>query len=73
MTAMAIGQHGSWNRSTLSGYKAVFVPFANGRPAGPPRDILTGFLVLNEQVSYGRPVGVTGPTAPCWWRTMWTM
>ena len=41
---MAIGQHGSWNRSTLSGYKVIFVPFANGRPAGPPRDILTGFL-----------------------------
>jgi len=59
---MAIGQHGSWNRSTLSGYKLVFVPFANGRPAGPPRDILTGFLAPDERVSYGRPVGVTiGP------------
>jgi glucose/arabinose dehydrogenase len=59
---MAIGQHGSWNRSTLSGYKVVFVPFANGRPAGPPRDILTGFLSPDERVSYGRPVGVTlGP------------
>ncbi len=32
---MAIGQHGSWNRSTLSGYKVVFVPFENGRPSGP--------------------------------------
>jgi glucose/arabinose dehydrogenase len=59
---MAIGQHGSWNRSTLSGYKVVFVPFANGRPDGPPRDILTGFLAPYERVSYGRPVGVTiGP------------
>ena len=59
---MAIGQHGSWNRSTLSGYKVVFVPFANGRPAGPPRDILSGFLSPDERVSYGRPVGVTiGP------------
>src|SRR6266545_2897391 len=59
---MPIGQHGSWNRSTLSGYKVVFVPFANGRPAGPPRDILTGFLAPDERVSYGRPVGVTlGP------------
>ncbi len=59
---MAIGQHGSWNRSTLSGYKLVFVPFANGRPAGPPRDILSGFLAPDERVSYGRPVGVTiGP------------
>ena len=59
---MVIGQHGSWNRSTLSGYKVIFVPFANGKPAGPPRDILTGFLAPDEKVSYGRPVGVTiGP------------
>jgi glucose/arabinose dehydrogenase len=59
---MAIGQHGSWNRSTLSGYRVIFVPFAAGRPAGPPRDILTGFLAPDERASYGRPVGVTlGP------------
>ena len=56
---MAIGQHGSWNRSKLSGYKLVFVPFADGRPAGPPRDILSGFLAPDERESYGRPVGVT--------------
>jgi len=55
---MAIGQHGSWNRSTLSGYKLVFVPFENGRPSGPPRDVLSGFLSPDERVSYGRPVGV---------------
>lgn len=59
---MAIGQHGSWNRSTLSGYKVIFVPFENGRPAGSPRDILSGFLAPDERVAYGRPVGVTiGP------------
>ncbi|MGP8123033.1 MAG: PQQ-dependent sugar dehydrogenase [Xanthobacteraceae bacterium] len=59
---MVIGQHGSWNRSTLSGYRVVFVPFENGRPAGPPRDILSGFLAPDERFSYGRPVGVTlGP------------
>jgi glucose/arabinose dehydrogenase len=59
---MAIGQHGSWNRSTLSGYKVVFVPFANGRPSGAPRDILSGFLAPDERESYGRPVGVAiGP------------
>lgn len=59
---MAIGQHGSWNRSTLSGYKLVFVPFADGRPSGPPRDILSGFLAQDEKDCYGRPVGVTiGP------------
>jgi glucose/arabinose dehydrogenase len=59
---MVIGQHGSWNRSKLSGYKVIFVPFANGRPSGPSRDILSGFLAPDERVSYGRPVGVTiGP------------
>jgi glucose/arabinose dehydrogenase len=59
---MAIGQHGSWNRSKLSGYKLVFVPFTNGRPSGAPRDILSGFLAADEKESYGRPVGVTiGP------------
>ncbi len=72
---MVIGQHGSWNRSTLSGYKVIFVPFANGRPAGPPRDILSGFLAPDERESYGRPVGVAiGPGGcPCWWPTMWAM
>ena len=55
---MVIGQHGSWNRSKLSGYRVVHVPFANGRPNGPPRDILSGFLSPDESHSYGRPVGV---------------
>lgn len=59
---MVIGQHGSWNRSKLSGYRVIFVPFENGRPSGPSRDILTGFLAPDEKHSYGRPVGVTiGP------------
>ena len=55
---MVIGQHGSWNRSKLSGYKVVLVPFEGGKPSGPPRDILSGFLAPDERVSYGRPVGV---------------
>ncbi len=59
---MAIGQHGSWNRSKLSGYKVIFVPFENGKPSGPSREILSGFLSKDEEESYGRPVGVTiGP------------
>lgn len=59
---MVIGQHGSWNRAVLSGYRLIFVPFENGNPAGPARDILTGFLSPDEKFSYGRPVGVTiGP------------
>jgi glucose/arabinose dehydrogenase len=55
---MAIGQHGSWNRSKLSGYKLAFVEFQNGKPVGMPRDILSGFLSPDEEHSYGRPVGV---------------
>jgi glucose/arabinose dehydrogenase len=59
---MVIGQHGSWNRSALSGYKVIFVPFANGRPVGPSREILSGFLAPDEKSSFGRPVGVAlGP------------
>jgi glucose/arabinose dehydrogenase len=53
-----IGQHGSWNRKPLTGYKVIFVPFANGRPTGAmPEDILTGF-VSKDGDAYGRPVGV---------------
>jgi hypothetical protein len=55
---MVIGQHGSWNRSILSGYRVIFVPFVDGRPSGPARDILTGFLSEDEKLAYGRPVGV---------------
>ncbi len=53
-----IGQHGSWNRQSPSGYKVIFVPFANGVPTGKPEDILTGFLNA-EGKARGRPVGVT--------------
>jgi glucose/arabinose dehydrogenase len=53
-----IGEHGSWNRAKFAGYKVVFVPFANGKPSGPPEDFLTGFLAGNGQDAYGRPVGV---------------
>ena len=52
-----IGEHGSWNRKPLVGYKVVFVPFANGKPAGVPVDVLTGF-VNGEGEAAGRPVGV---------------
>lgn len=52
-----IGEHGSWNRKPKAGYKVVFVPFADGRPAGLPEDVVVGFL--NEDAeARGRPVGV---------------
>lgn len=52
-----IGQHGSWNRRPPSGYRVVFVPFAGGKPSGPPQAFLTGFLDAKGQAQ-GRPVGV---------------
>jgi glucose/arabinose dehydrogenase len=52
-----IGQHGSWNRQPRSGYKVIFVSFANGRPVGTPEDVLTGF-VDGEGNALGRPVSV---------------
>jgi glucose/arabinose dehydrogenase len=52
-----VGQHGSWNRRPPSGYKVIFVPFQDGRPAGDPVDVLTGFL-NTEGDALGRPVGV---------------
>ena len=51
-----VGLHGSWNRDPFSGYKVVFVPFADGRPAGEAEDVLTGFL--DGDNVRGRPVGV---------------
>lgn len=52
-----IGQHGSWNRNPASGYKVIFVPFADGVPSGPAQDVLTGFLDKDGNAR-GRPVGV---------------
>lgn len=53
-----VGEHGSWNRNQPSGYKVVFVPFRDGRPAGPPVDFVTGFRGADGRTR-GRPVGVT--------------
>jgi glucose/arabinose dehydrogenase len=52
-----VGQHGSWNRKPQSGYKVIFVPFKEGKPAGAPEDVLTGFL-NDKGEAQGRPVGV---------------
>jgi glucose/arabinose dehydrogenase len=56
-SGMFVGEHGSWNRRPHSGYKVVFVPFAAGKPAGLPLDVLTGFLDSDGKAQ-GRPVGV---------------
>ncbi len=52
-----VGEHGSWDRSPLNGYKVIYVLFDAGRPAGPPQDIVTGFLNDKDQAR-GRPVGL---------------
>ena len=54
-----VGQHGSWNRAELSGYKVGFVPFADGRPSGAMEDFLTGFVCADDpRQVYGRPCGL---------------
>jgi glucose/arabinose dehydrogenase len=52
-----IGEHGSWDRDPPVGYKVVYVPFENGRPSGPPQDVVTGFI-SDDAKTRGRPVGV---------------
>jgi glucose/arabinose dehydrogenase len=54
-----IGEHGSWNRSPLSGYRVTYVPFANGQPSGKAEPIVTGFFSADEKELYGAPVGLT--------------
>ncbi|TRO38954.1 sorbosone dehydrogenase family protein [Pseudomonas putida] len=53
-----VGEHGSWNRPNPVGYKVIFVPFSNGKPAGEPIDFATGFRGEDGKTR-GRPVGVT--------------
>lgn len=53
-----VGEHGSWNRDPPSGYRVIFVPFRNGKPAGQPIDFATGFREEGGN-TFGRPVGVT--------------
>src|ERR1700736_3679580 len=52
-----VGEHGSWDRTPLNGYKVVFVPFSNGKPSDPAQDVVTGFLDANNHAR-GRPVGL---------------
>jgi glucose/arabinose dehydrogenase len=54
-----VAQRGSWNRSGFVGYRVAFLPFRDGRPAGPVQDFLTGFVGREAELEvYGRPVGL---------------
>ena len=52
-----VGEHGSWDRTPLNGYKVVFVPFSGGKPSGAAQDVVTGFLDADNHAR-GRPVGL---------------
>jgi glucose/arabinose dehydrogenase len=56
-----VGEHGSWNRDPLNGYKVVYIPFENGKPAGKAQDVVTGFVNAEKQAR-GRPVGLAVDT-----------
>jgi glucose/arabinose dehydrogenase len=51
---------GSWNRSLPTGYKVVFVPFANGQPSGYYENFATGFWASGEHRAevWGRPAAL---------------
>jgi len=54
-----VAQHGSWNRSKRHGYNVIFIPFQNGKPSGPPREFLGGFMISpTDRGVWGRPVGL---------------
>lgn len=53
-----VGQRGSWNREEFNGYKISYVPFRDGRPDGMTQDVVTGFISLEEEKVFGRPVGL---------------
>jgi glucose/arabinose dehydrogenase len=54
-----ISEHGSWDRSPLSGYEVVFVSFQQGKPVGKPETVVSGFYSADEKKLFGAPVGIT--------------
>ncbi len=53
-----VGQRGSWNREQFNGYRVSYVPFRDGVPDGKAQDVVTGFLLEDEEQVRGRPVGL---------------
>jgi glucose/arabinose dehydrogenase len=54
-----VGEHGSWDRSPLSGYQVVHIAFQQGKPVGEPQTVVSGFYSDDEKKLYGAPVGIT--------------
>jgi glucose/arabinose dehydrogenase len=54
-----ISEHGSWDRSPLSGYEVVYVAFEQGKPVGKPETVVSGFYSADEKKLFGAPVGLT--------------
>jgi glucose/arabinose dehydrogenase len=53
-----ISEHGSWDRSPLSGYEVVYVAFQQGKPVGKPETVVSGFYSADEKKLFGAPVGL---------------
>ncbi|CAN5906122.1 sorbosone dehydrogenase family protein [soil metagenome] len=70
---MFVGQHGSWNRDPLSGYKVIFVPFSGGKPSGMPVDVLSGSSTTMAMRLGDRSASRSTSEARCWSPTMSAM
>jgi glucose/arabinose dehydrogenase len=58
-----VGEHGSWDRTPLNGYKVVYIPFSGGKPSGPAQDVVTGFLTAGSTVL--ARISLIDPSPPC--------
>jgi glucose/arabinose dehydrogenase len=54
-----LAYHGSWNRAQRVGQSIAFIPFKDGKPSGPIREVLTGWMLGPDQREvWGRPVAI---------------
>jgi glucose/arabinose dehydrogenase len=54
-----VAEHGSWNRSTRSGYQIAFVAFKDGKPSADPVPFMNGLVPDPTKPGvYGRPAGL---------------
>ena len=54
-----VALHGSWNRTSRTGYKIIRIKFKNGKPVGGYDDFVTGWMLGEDKPEvWGRPVGL---------------